>query len=688
MTTPRGVPLVALSGPAGTDTSSLVRRLATLLGERGVTVVTTRGHGCFLCRRFPVPPRVREEGEPGERWTRRASGPECRGSLPRRAHALLDAAELAARITTARLTARGGQAVVVTDRGPLDGLARFDPPPSSSAAAAFRRLAGRYGLTLLVETGPDPLPGGGRTSVAASTAAGWARYRAWSVRLPRLARLDGARAPSLVAAGALEQILGVVRKRAASDAEEHEAGDGSGNRSGDRSGSGSGDGSGQTREAARPHVVMSVYDSAGHLAHRDDAALAVDKVAARLAEDFRVTVVTSGRRAGTEYRDGVRYVRLPVCRAGPRAGRLVFPALLPFVARRIRHDLWLESFTPPFPAGLLPLATRAPVVGIDQGHGAEAPARRRLVPFLLVERLGLRRYRHIVATGAADGTAIRRLGPRADVRVIANGVEPRLLDESRLGRGRFILFLGRIDTWDKGLDLLLDAYDRSRPPLALLLAGSGTPAEEHRLATLVAARSRGPGPRIHWVGHADEERGRQLLRDSAFLVMPSRHEAFGLVARGHGARQARPPLRPARAALDARRRRRGGTAVRRGGLRRAEVRAGPRPGAPARPGAALRARRPALHMGRDDGPLSGPGPPAPGHVRRHAAAGEEGDVMADGPLTGFVRTVLGSGAPVLTRPGTERLTRLRHGPPQVCGQRCAVANRAPRDGAEVRDGPP
>jgi len=32
------------------------------------------------------------------------------------------------------------------------------------------------------------------------------------------------------------------------------------------------------------------------------------------------------------------------------------------------------------------------------------------------------------------------------------------------------------------------------------------------------------------VGYADEERKRQLLRDSAFLVMPSRHETFGLVA--------------------------------------------------------------------------------------------------------------------------------------------------------------
>ncbi|MEU3692686.1 glycosyltransferase [Streptomyces narbonensis] len=548
MTGARGVVLVAVSGPDGAGTSSLVRRLAPLLRERSVQVVTTQCHGCFLCRRFPVPPRPRDAGEPGERWARRASDPKRRGSLLRRAHASLDAAESAVRIAVALVTAaaraHGGQAVVLTDRGPLDGLATFDPPASSVAGRAFRRIAERYGLTLLVETGPEALPGRGRREAPAASATRWYRYRAWSVRLPRVARVDGARAPSLLAATAVEQVLDTMRERAANGGEEGGGGTGGwggglkdatehgGPRSAGTELGGRRSGGTERGGEVPPHVVVSVYedvvDDRGH--RSGGAALIVGKVAHRLAEDFRVTVVTAGRRAGTEYRDGVRYVRLPVRRAGPRAGQLAFLALLPFVARRIRHDLWLESFTPPFPTGFLPLATRAPVVGIDRGRGAAVPRRRSPVPFFPVQRLGLRRYRHIVAMNAADGSAIRRLSPRADVQVFAEGVEPRLLDESRLGSGQFILFLGRIDTWAKGLDLLLDAYDRARPPLDLLLAGSGTPTEERRLAALVAARDRGPAPRIHWVGYADEERKRQLLRDSAFLVLPSRHETFGRVA--------------------------------------------------------------------------------------------------------------------------------------------------------------
>lgn len=266
----------------------------------------------------------------------------------------------------------------------------------------------------------------------------------------------------------------------------------------------------------------------------------------RLSEDFRVTVVTAGRSGGSEERNGIRYVRLPVCRAGPRAGQLLFLTLLPFVARRIRHDLWLESFTPPFSTSFLPLTTGAPVVGIDQGRSAEALWRRYHIPFFLVERLGLRCYRHIVVMNAADGSVVRRLSPRADVQVIANGVEQRLLDENRLGSGQFILFLGRIDTWVKGLDLLLDAYGRAAPPMELLLAGSGTPAEEQparRARRRPRPRAGAPDPLggVRRGGAQAPALPRQRLPGDA---VPARDLRPG-GPRRDVVRQARPPLRPA-----------------------------------------------------------------------------------------------------------------------------------------------
>ncbi|MFI8520703.1 glycosyltransferase family 4 protein [Streptomyces sp. NPDC085481] len=507
---PRSPLLVAVSGPDNAGKSSLVRGLAGLLRQRGFAVTTVHCYGCVLCRPFPVPPRVTDEGEPGEtgndQWVRRSTRPERRGSWFRRAHAFVDAGELALRIRAARLwvtlRARGRPTLVLTDRGPLDGLVKFDLPPGRGAARSFARIAEDYDLTLVLETCPDTLAGRGWEDATGSPAAWWARYRAWAARLPRTARLDGERRPSLVAVSALHLVLDSLPPADAARGAE---------------------------PARRKRVVVSIYDDADNSDYRGGGALVVEKLARRLAEHYQVTVVTAGRRAGSRERDGIRYVYLPVCRAGPRAGQLLFLALLPLVARRIRHDVWLESFTPPFSTSFLPLVSRSPVVGIDQGRSAEALWRRYHLPFFLVERLGLRCYRHLVALNEADASAVRRLSPRADVQVIANGVETRQLDDGRLGSGDSILFLGRIDTWIKGLDLLLDAYRLGRPPMDLVLAGSGTPAEEKRLSQLLAGQAHGV-PGVRWVGYAEEELKRQLLRDSAFLVMPSRHETFGLVA--------------------------------------------------------------------------------------------------------------------------------------------------------------
>ncbi|MEV5974004.1 glycosyltransferase family 4 protein [Streptomyces sp. NPDC051921] len=513
--------LVAVSGPDRTGTSSLVPALAGLLRRRGFAVTTVHCHGCVVCRWFPVPPRVRETGEPGRtgagEWARRFVRPERRGPRLRRAHAFVEAGELALRIGAARLrvsvAARGRPAVVVTDRGPLDGLVEFDPPPGRGAAERFARIADRYDLTLLPEARPGAPAGSGREE-ARPPADRWARHRAWAGRLPRVTLLDGENPPETVAAAALERVLDSVPPSADGarrDPTRHER------RAPELPSA--------TGPERRKRVVVSLYDDADDAGHRGGSALVVEQLARRLSEHYQVTVVTAGRDARSVRRRGIRYVTLPVCRAGPRVGHLLFLALLPLVARRIPHDVWLESLTPPFSTSFLPLLSRAPVVGIDQGRTADALWRHHL-PFFLVERIGLRCYRHVVARNEAEASAVRRLSPRASVHVIAHGVEQHRLDEARLGSGGSILFLGRIDTWVKGLDLLLDAYESARPQMELVLAGRGTPAEERRLLRLLAVR----GPGVRWVGCADEETRRRLLQDSAFLVVPSRHETFCLVA--------------------------------------------------------------------------------------------------------------------------------------------------------------
>jgi glycosyltransferase involved in cell wall biosynthesis len=273
-------------------------------------------------------------------------------------------------------------------------------------------------------------------------------------------------------------------------------------------------------------VVISSFDSPDSRHYAGGGSAVVALLAGWLGRDFEVMVVTAGRHGGTAMRDGVRYRYLPVAWAGPRAGQLLFHALLPFAARRIPHDLWIESFTPPFSTSFVPLFSRAPVVGFAQNLSGQQMSRRYKVPFFLIERLGLRCYRDVVVLNPADAQTVRRASPSATVRVIPNSVDLPELGEEEFGDGEHVLYLGRVQVWEKGLDLLLAAYATSGLEMPLVIAGAGPPREEKRLTALLATA----GPGIRWVGPVAGVRKDGLLRRSAVLVMPSRSEAFGIAA--------------------------------------------------------------------------------------------------------------------------------------------------------------
>jgi glycosyltransferase involved in cell wall biosynthesis len=89
-----------------------------------------------------------------------------------------------------------------------------------------------------------------------------------------------------------------------------------------------------------------------------------------------------------------------------------------------------------------------------------------------------------------------------------------------------MLFMGRIDVEQKGLDLLLEALALAQPTLPLVMAGRGIPGEERRLRRLLQ-QSVGPVTRV---GHVSGAQKHQVLSDAAFVVMPSRYETFGISA--------------------------------------------------------------------------------------------------------------------------------------------------------------
>ena len=249
------------------------------------------------------------------------------------------------------------------------------------------------------------------------------------------------------------------------------------------------------------------------------------------AKGFNVTVLTT-RYPGWQERveDGVHYVPIGVGTGGNRLTRLVaYVARLPFEVRKRRStaELVVEDFFAPFSTMAAPLWTKRPTIGVVQWLHARDKARQYKLPLHWIEWLGVRKHRRLISVSQGIGDRLKELNPDLHVEVIGNGVDPAVWNsEPRLGKD--VLFIGRLEYGHKGLDLLLEAWAHAcnRVDGNLLIAGTGPDAE--RLRT--AIRDAGLSERVQMLGWLSGDKKFQALSDARLLVVPSRHETFGLVA--------------------------------------------------------------------------------------------------------------------------------------------------------------
>ena len=251
------------------------------------------------------------------------------------------------------------------------------------------------------------------------------------------------------------------------------------------------------------------------------------EISRRLAQEFEITVVCA-RYAGARPRveDGVRYVHvgLPL---GYFGSLLCYFAAIPWALWRYDSELVVEDFAAPFSSVAVGYLTRRPVLGVAQWLFASDKARQYHLPFHVVEQIGLRSHRRIIAVSEDMAEAVRTRNPRATVSVIPGGLPGEAFEDWTRPR-RDILYLGRLEMYQKGLDLLLDAFSRiaNEIPQRLVIAGDGP----DRLAVEAMALGLGLRDRVRFVGWIPPDGRFEWLSGADFIAMPSRYESFGLVA--------------------------------------------------------------------------------------------------------------------------------------------------------------
>lgn len=259
------------------------------------------------------------------------------------------------------------------------------------------------------------------------------------------------------------------------------------------------------------------------------------EVSKRLASWFGwdVTVVT-GRYPGAIPREvalprgRLRYVRAG---GGPfPINVLSFVASMPLVARLSDHDLVIEDFTTPIGPSALPRVATRPVVGSAQFLFAPDMARKYRLPFDRIATTLLPGYRSLIALTAHGKALLQSAAPLASVTSIPQGldrgsfIDPQLIQ----GHGDYVLYMGRLDRDQKGIDVLIGAWaclPRDARPL-LLIAGDGR--DGRALAREVAKRNLGHS--IRFAGRVVGTAKADLFNRARVVVMPSRYETYGIVA--------------------------------------------------------------------------------------------------------------------------------------------------------------
>lgn len=249
------------------------------------------------------------------------------------------------------------------------------------------------------------------------------------------------------------------------------------------------------------------------------------------------TTVLAGKGSPKESKGGwVAPQHALVERTNPVGAEAFLRRNLPYEAGLVRlapdivhnHGLWLPSN---FVAGRVAASLRRPYVVSPRGMLAPwALAYRRWkkrLAWSLFQGKHLRRAALLHVTAASEAEDVRRLGLRAPLAIIPNGVTgpSELPARPAAGPLRRALFLSRVHPV-KGLPMLIDAWTSAgMTDWELVVVG---PDEEGHGAAVDAAARAAAIPYTRLASVSDEEKW-HLYRSADLFVLPTYSENFGIV---------------------------------------------------------------------------------------------------------------------------------------------------------------
>ncbi|HMA20858.1 MAG TPA: glycosyltransferase family 4 protein [Gemmatimonadaceae bacterium] len=276
-------------------------------------------------------------------------------------------------------------------------------------------------------------------------------------------------------------------------------------------------------------LLHCIYDDIGNPWVGGGGAHRVFEIYRRITDRVDATVATGNYPgARTERVDGVQYLRLGAPRPYPWS-RLTY-------ARAASQLLWREEYD----AAIVDFSVYTPIrfpqarnIGlvVHMLHGPTARDRFGAALGLIVrtvEKNALRKARLVTTTSQwMKHQLAPLLTADARVEVIPAGAASEFSKVQRAERD-YVLYYGRFDVFQKGIDTLLEAFcalASEFPRLRLILAGKG---KDLSVLQLMVAQ-RGLSERIEIRSDATRNEVLDLFAGALFLVAPSRLEGLPMV---------------------------------------------------------------------------------------------------------------------------------------------------------------
>lgn len=224
--------------------------------------------------------------------------------------------------------------------------------------------------------------------------------------------------------------------------------------------------------------------------------------------------------------NGIKYKHVGLGVKNIKLNNAVFFVAAPLAVKKIKNaDLIVECFTAPISTLFSPLFTRIPVIVLPSMFNADEFSKKYHLPLYLIERIGIKFYKYFLPYSDIDSSKIKRLNPKAEFKIVPQGVS-RDFFKIKHQKPEHILFLGRFDIGQKGIDLLLKAYARVSKEIKypLVLAGHGPDQDKiQKIIKLYKLEDK-----VKIVGSAYGLKKNELISKAIFVAFPSRHDEISL----------------------------------------------------------------------------------------------------------------------------------------------------------------